>query len=125
MAVFKGITVTVAVNGRNLTEHDDNTQHHSEADAAQAHNTVSKYIEVTPNTKFVVKHTCARARGIDLASLDNILIFTIYLDGVRMDHHCMLRYRGQWKENISPRRLEKRKEIIEKLRFGSRNSGKW
>ena len=125
MAVLSGITVTVAVNGRNLTEHDDNSQHHSEANAIQACNTVTKYIEATPNTKFMVKHVCERTRRIYLASCHNILIFTIYLDGVRMDEHCMLRYRGQWKENISPRRLEKRKEIIEKLRFGSRNSGKW
>ena len=85
MAVLKGMAVSVVVDGKDLTEYDDNNDHDSEADNTRACDTVTKYVEVSSNTNFGLKLKCI---GTTPPGCDRVR-FDAYLDGVYMDNSLL------------------------------------
>jgi len=101
MAILKGIGVTVAVNGQDLTEHE---AMESPDDHETAVDSITRYIEVTTGFNFALKFT----RPVIPPYGSQGLSFAVYIDGVRvqileMIHHkihvlegCLSLERGSW-----------------------------
>ena len=123
MAILKGIEVSVVVDGKALTEYDDedaaneNSDHFSE---------VSKYIEAIPDAEFSIDITMSQS--YDLMADD--LSFRLRLDGVSVRHVPCTKAelkgrRTNWYKSIPGSKVEDGKECyLRPFKFDAIKIGK-
>ena len=99
MAILKGIEISVVVDGKALTEYDDEDAANENSDHPSG---VSKYIEAVPDAEFSIDITMSQSYDLTADGLS----FRLSLDGVsvrnRICRKAMLkRLRKDWRDNIA------------------------
>ena len=98
MAILKGIEVSVVIDGKALTEYDDEET----ADESPDHpSEVSKYIEAISDAEFSINIKAPKSYDF----VRNALCFLLRLDGVQAAHFVCSkteheRMRGDWHQTI-------------------------
>ena len=99
MAILKGIEVSVVIDGKALTEYDDEDAANENSDHPSE---VSKYIEAIPDAEFSIDITMPRSYNFAM----NHLSFRLSLDGTLVRNRVypkahLKRLRKDWHENIA------------------------